>query len=148
MRFKGTVSRENFFDMLYGRNYRSEIFRFFPGNKLSTMNIKNTLSVTTRQQINLDPERCSFSINPSSTVHISADINYIWAVECGANLFIFNFAFLAQENVSFWDFYIIFNIRIHFNTGLVTNPSANCVLSCFTSVILRELVFPTWYLLS
>ena len=32
---------------------------------------------------------------------------------------------------------------IHFN--MVTYPSANGGPSCLTSVILRELVFPTWY---
>ena len=40
-------------------------------------------------------------------------------------------------------FYCIFHYSIHFNTQMVTHPSANLGPSCITSVILRELVFPT-----
>ena len=77
MRFKGTVSRENFFDMLYGRNYRSEIFRFFPGNKLSTMHIKKHFISDDSTADKFGSRTLQFFQNPSSTVHISADINYI-----------------------------------------------------------------------
>ena len=44
------------------------------------------------------------------------------------------------------DFYCIFHYSNHFNTCMVTHPSTNHGPSCLTSVILRELVFPTWYL--
>ena len=43
-------------------------------------------------------------------------------------------------------FYSIIHYCIHFNTWMVTHPSANHGTICFTSVILRELVFPTWYI--
>ena len=42
--------------------------------------------------------------------------------------------------ILFWQF---FNISIQFNTRMVTHPSANRGI---TSVTLRELGFPTWYL--
>ena len=42
-------------------------------------------------------------------------------------------------------FYSIFHYSIHFNTWMVTHTSANHGPSCLTSVIIRELVFPTWY---
>ena len=45
-----------------------------------------------------------------------------------------------------WEFNIIFSNRIHFSTRMFTHPSAIRGLRCFTSVILRKLVFPTWFI--
>ena len=42
-------------------------------------------------------------------------------------------------------FYCIFSYSFHFTTWMVTHPSAIHGPSCLTSVILRKLVFPTWY---
>ena len=43
-----------------------------------------------------------------------------------------------------WDF-TVFSLQHPLHTWMVTHPSANHGPSCLTSVILRDLVFPTWY---
>ena len=56
-------------------------------------------------------------------------------------LFFLFFVFLPQEILleapflHSWDFYCIFHYSIHFNTWIVTHPSVNHGLSCWTSVI-------------
>ena len=42
-------------------------------------------------------------------------------------------------------FYSILIFSINFNIWMASHPSANCGPSCLTWVILRELMFPTWY---
>ena len=40
---------------------------------------------------------------------------------------------------------LYFSLQHPLHTWIITHPSANHGPSCLTSVILRELVFPTWY---
>ena len=45
-----------------------------------------------------------------------------------------------------WDYTVqYFSLQYPLHTWMVTHLSANHGPSCLTSVILRELVFPTWY---
>ena len=78
----------------------------------------------------------------------------VWAHLCGQeneHIYIYIFFFFASgvfiggPVYPLLRFYCIFHYSIHFDTWMVTlPPSANHSPSCLTSVILRELVFPTW----
>ena len=69
---------------------------------------------------------------------------------CKECFFFFSFfclrSFLGGPVSPLLRFYCILHYSSHFNTWMVTHPSANHGPSCLTSVILRELVFPTWYI--
>ena len=45
----------------------------------------------------------------------------------------------------FWDYTVFVATAFMSNPLMVTLPSDNCGPSCWTTVFLRELVFPTWY---
>ena len=64
-----------------------------------------------------------------------------------ADIYIFFFASEAFNRGPVFpllEFYSICSYSIHVQLLMVTHPSANRGPSCLTSVILRELVFPTW----
>ena len=60
--------------------------------------------------------------------------------------FLYFFIFLCpQEFFTEAEILLYFSLQHPLHTWIVTHPSANHGPSCLTSVILRELVFPTWY---
>ena len=94
--------------------------------------------------LDVPSSRCYWLIFIVNTAHICSICTIHFEVS-EMNMMFVNFFFMPPEFLLVFPFLHFWDFTVFFTTASTSTPSANHGPSCLTWVILRELVFPTWY---